>query len=75
MTDRGAKNLILLSRSGSQNETAFAFQQALGNRGANGATPACDVTDVLSLELALAHCMQVMPPIKGFFQATAVHKV
>lgn len=75
MADRGARNLILLSRSGPRNETAITFRKELEDRGVTVVTPACDITGLSSLELALAQCMQTMPSIKGCFQATAVLKV
>ena len=75
MMDRGAKNLILLSRFGAQNELAVAFKKELEAKGVHMAIPPCDITNVSSLEATLAECIQTMPPIKGCFQATAVLRV
>ena len=75
MTTRGAKNLILLSRSGPKHGFADAFRKEMEGKGVNVATPACDITSVSSTEIAIKDCMKTMPPIKGCFQAAMVLKV
>ena len=45
MVDHGARNLILLSRSGSKSDAVEKFLANLKHCGANVATPPCDITD------------------------------
>jgi NADPH:quinone reductase-like Zn-dependent oxidoreductase/acyl transferase domain-containing protein len=74
MAGRGAKNLILLSRSGADSDTARALLEELTERGVRVVTPPCDITDGDALSQALTKCKN-MPPIKGCIQATMVLKV
>lgn len=74
MTDRGAKNLILLSRSGPKTEAAIMLCKVKDD-GVHFQAPACDVPKAESLMSDLAHCAQSMPPIKGCIQASMVLKV
>ena len=75
MVDRGAMNLIVLSRSGTENELSVAFAKDLEGLGICLLTPVCDISDAASLEKALEQCTRTMPPIKGCLQATAVLRV
>ena len=75
MASRGAKNLILLSRSGSTRESAKELVADLEAKQVKVATPPCDVTSVDSLRLALNECLTHMPPIKGCIQGSMVLKV
>ncbi|RAL14312.1 type I polyketide synthase [Aspergillus homomorphus CBS 101889] len=70
--ERGARNLILLSRSGPKGEHARELVAKLQQKGARVVTPACDITDPASLKTLLDVCSQVMPPIKGCVQASMV---
>ncbi|KAH2773310.1 hypothetical protein KXW10_002572 [Aspergillus fumigatus] len=70
--ERGARNLILLSRSGSQNPHAPDLIRELEAKGARVATPACDITDRECLKAVLYEFGQTMPPIKGCVQASMV---
>ncbi|KAJ6164002.1 hypothetical protein N7470_002674 [Penicillium chermesinum] len=70
---RGAKNLILLSRSGAVAESAKVLVNNLAARGVNVATPRCDISNPESLEAALKECAH-MPPIKGVIQGAMVLK-
>lgn len=75
MVDGGARNLIILSRSGTGSEISIAFKQDIENLGVCLLTPICDISDAASLKKALEQCMRTMPPIKGCLQATAVLRV
>lgn len=75
MTSRGARNLILLSRSGARSQEAVALKEELERKGVRVETPACDVVDATLLGSVLEQCMQTMPPIKGCIQAAVVFKV
>ncbi|KAI9842656.1 MAG: Type I Iterative PKS [Sclerophora amabilis] len=72
MASRGARHLILLSRSGPRTEAAFVLLEELRGNGVNVETPACDVTRAESLSAALAHSRVTMPPIKGCIQGTMI---
>ena len=75
MASRGAKNLLLLSRSGILKEGAIDFKAEIAEKGVRIHTPACNVADVLSLRAILEQDMQHMPPIKGCIQASVVMQV
>ena len=72
MAKRGARNLILLSRSGNTSEASRELVSDLESQGVNIATPACDVSDLSALEAALKECN--MPPVKGCIQGSMVLK-
>lgn len=72
MASRGAKHLILLSRSGTRAEAAKSLVAKLRAMGVEVATPQCDVASSDSLSAALLECSSSMPPIRGCLQATMV---
>lgn len=74
LVERGARNLILLSRSGASNPHAQALVDELTSKGACVQTPGCDISDKNALESTLAACLKNanMPPIKGCIQASMV---
>ncbi|RAK95751.1 type I polyketide synthase [Aspergillus ibericus CBS 121593] len=72
LVERGARNLILLSRSGPASPHARSLVEELQGRGARVVTPACDITNKELLHTVLGVCGQLMPPIKGCVQATMV---
>ncbi|KAL8640877.1 MAG: hypothetical protein Q9226_008697 [Calogaya cf. arnoldii] len=68
---RGAKNLLLLSRSGpSDNEEAMKLLKELQGNGVRVETPKCDIADIRALQDVLQQQSSNMPPIKGCFQAS-----
>ncbi|KAI1306393.1 polyketide synthase [Xylaria venustula] len=71
---RGARNLILLSRSGSSKAAAKVFLEEIIPLCHNVAAPACDVADRQALEKCIAECSTYMPMIKGCIQASMVLK-
>lgn len=75
LVERGAKNLILLSRSGAKCEASVVFLLELEQLGVNVAAPPCDVTDIASLKTVLEQCAKDMPPIKGCVQGSMVLRV
>lgn len=75
MTSRGARHLILLSRSGARTEDASTFIHELEAKGVQVYAPACDISDKSALEDVIAYCAEKMPPIKGCIQASAVLRV
>lgn len=74
MADRGARNLILLSRSGALAPEAKVLIQVLEGQGVCVATPKVDIADLETLKRELAE-LKSMPPIRGCIQATVVLKV
>lgn len=75
MADRGARNLILLSRSGAASLPAKELVRDLTARGIKVATPPCDVTDYGALRSVLRECSTYMPAVKGCIQGAMVLKV
>ncbi|TGJ79824.1 hypothetical protein E0Z10_g8943 [Xylaria hypoxylon] len=73
MVSRGARNLILLSRSGPQTEIARATVRHLEEKGAIIHTPLCDITDRSSLQSTLQQ-LEGASPIKGCIQAAGALK-
>jgi FlaA1/EpsC-like NDP-sugar epimerase len=74
MARRGARSLILLSRSGARTETAKAMITDLEALGVKIRTPLCDVGNLASLREALQQCSD-MATIKGCVQASGNLKV
>ncbi len=70
MVERGAKHLLLLSRSGVA--AAPAFVESLRERGAQVEAPPCNVGELSSLRSVLETVNATMPPIKGCIQAAVV---
>ncbi|KAI0891078.1 putative polyketide synthase [Annulohypoxylon nitens] len=69
MVSKGARNLVLLSRTGPKDDRSRSFVRNLERNGATIYTPKCDITDPESLGEVLNHCSRNMPPIKGCIQA------
>lgn len=74
MASMGARNLILLSRSGPKSDAAQELVRHLTEQGVNVKTPKCDVTSASSLSAALEECSD-LPPIRGCLQGTMVLQV
>ncbi|KAH8201344.1 hypothetical protein TruAng_004512 [Truncatella angustata] len=72
MADRGAKYLIVPSRSGATSQAAIKLVKGLVARGVNIVAPKCDASDEASLAGMLAKCRQSMPPIKGCINSAMV---
>ncbi|KAL8782461.1 MAG: hypothetical protein Q9213_005355 [Squamulea squamosa] len=72
VTRWGAKNLILLSRSGSNAKGGSELLTNLQQLGATVEAVACDVADVEKLATALDYCSKVLPPVRGVIQGAMV---
>lgn len=70
MTERGARNILFLSRSGAKTHEDFTFLQSLADRGVNALALPVDICNEDSLHQALVHSN--MPAIKGAVQCAAV---
>ena len=70
----GARNLILLSRSGAVTEASQALVRQLNDQGVRTSCPQCDVTSLEALKKAFDECSD-WPPVRGCIQGTMVLKV
>ena len=75
MVERGARNLLLLSRSGKNSDTARQLVAELESQGVSVLTPKCDVSNTVQLKRLLQNAAENMPPIKGCIQATVALRV
>ena len=75
MSSRGARNLLLLSRSAAKSEKAQQFVNNMSAAGVNIQAPRCDISDYKTLATTLKDCARNLPPIMGCMQATMVLKV
>ncbi|KAF2868359.1 hypothetical protein BDV95DRAFT_500684 [Massariosphaeria phaeospora] len=64
MAERGAKNIIIPSRSGPSSQAASDLVSELTSKGLKLVVPRCDVSCAAELEALLQAC-KGMPPIKG----------
>ena len=72
MADRGAKHLIILSRSGATSKPATDMMEGLTARGVKIMSFKCDASSETSLCDVLNECACTMPPIKGCINAAMV---
>jgi NADP-dependent 3-hydroxy acid dehydrogenase YdfG/acyl carrier protein len=72
MASKGAKNLVLLSRSGASSASAQHLVQELRYNGVCVEAFACDVSNASRLSEVLSSVSQTLPPIKGCIQGTMV---
>ncbi|KAJ4303246.1 hypothetical protein N0V90_002139 [Kalmusia sp. IMI 367209] len=68
MVRRGARHLLLLSRSGPSSQAAQDMILELTASGARIESPVCDISNFLQLENVFQNCTSMMPPIKGCMQ-------
>lgn len=69
---KGARHLVLISRSGPQSDEALASIAQLKKQGVQVYATACDVTDINALTTLLQHIASTMPPLKGIVHAAMV---
>ena len=75
MVSRGAKHLILLSRSGAENTAAKNAVASLRGEGCDVQAFACDISKKDRLQQILEECSASTPPIKGCIQGAMVLQV
>jgi hypothetical protein len=68
----GARNLIIVSRSGPSSQSASSFLAQLESADIRTAVVKCDISDFASLSTALANTLKSFPPIKGVIQGAMV---
>jgi acyl transferase domain-containing protein/NADPH:quinone reductase-like Zn-dependent oxidoreductase/NAD(P)-dependent dehydrogenase (short-subunit alcohol dehydrogenase family)/acyl carrier protein len=72
LADKGARHLILISRSGTASSEARKGIERLQERGVKVHAAACDVTSREALAGLLTETARTMPPLKGIVHAAAV---
>ncbi|KAJ6145233.1 hypothetical protein N7470_009128 [Penicillium chermesinum] len=72
MAQRGARSLLILSRSGPRTPEACSLVQELTRTGVAVQAPACDITDSRALQSVISECQRNMSPIRGCIQASMV---
>jgi NADPH:quinone reductase-like Zn-dependent oxidoreductase len=75
LVTRGARYLLLLSKSGPKTDADSAFIRELEATGAHIAAPSCDITDLAELSNILDRHATDMPPIRGCIQGAMVLRV
>ncbi|OCL05917.1 reducing type I polyketide synthase [Glonium stellatum] len=71
MVERGAKHLILLSRS-AEADSNIAFLNELEAAGSKVLARNCDVADKSGLAQVMSECAKKMPPVRGVIQGAMV---
>ena len=71
MVRRGARHLLLLSRSGPSKPAAQRLVEELRQQDVEAETLKCDVSDLSALEIVLGRAELGMPPIRGCIQYPA----
>ncbi len=72
LVSRGAKNLVLISRSGASSDEAKNALAEFKQQDINVMAAACDVSNRDALSALLIKAAETMPPIKGLVHAAAV---
>nr|ALQ32756.1 putative polyketide synthase [Fusarium aywerte] len=72
MVKRGARNLIVPSRSGGTSQAAAELISKLTSHGVHIIAPKCDVSIREDVKAMLDDCAGIMPPIKGCINAAMV---
>ena len=72
LVEKGARQLILISRSGAASEEARIAVEELQAMGVTVHAAACDVTDKQALQTLLEDCRQQLGPLKGVVHAATV---
>lgn len=72
MAQKGAKHLLVLTRSGATSQAAIEVIEELSKQGVVVRTPQCDVSVAASLHATLEECKATMPPVRGCINAAMV---
>jgi|HubBroStandDraft_4_1064222.scaffolds.fasta_scaffold1136930_1 NAD(P)-dependent dehydrogenase (short-subunit alcohol dehydrogenase family) len=72
MVKHGAKNLIILSRSGKKHTLAEKLSADLEQAGCSVLMPECDIKDAALVEQVLNDAAKSMPPIRGIIHGAMV---
>ena len=69
---KGARCLVLVSRSGAATEEAQAEVAAMQSQGVQVMVVACDISDEREVEALFANLFTSMPPLRGVIHAAAI---
>jgi len=72
LASKGARNLILISRSGPSSEEATSAISRLEKQGVHVHAASCDITDKKALIALLTETENLLPPLKGIIHAATV---
>ncbi|KAL4883330.1 polyketide synthase [Aspergillus karnatakaensis] len=72
MLKQGAKNLIILSRSGSNHPRAGELAEDLAQAGCKVLMPECDISNADAVTRAIDDAAVALPPIRGIVQGAMV---
>ncbi|KAH9996378.1 polyketide synthase PksD [Xylariaceae sp. FL0662B] len=72
MVTKGARYLLILSRSGIATDAAAEVVTELAKQGVTVHTPKCDTASLASLSQLLEECGRTFPPIRGCINAAMV---
>ncbi|MBT8439262.1 MAG: SDR family NAD(P)-dependent oxidoreductase, partial [Gammaproteobacteria bacterium] len=72
LANKGAKNLILLSRRGAASEEAQGFIEYAGKNNINIHAVSCDVTDRDAVKKIYRQCSEEVAPIRGIIHAATI---
>lgn len=75
MVGKGARNLVLLSRTGSATGKVKELIDELTQLGANVVVRSCDVVDTSSVENIVTKELVNMPPVRGVVHGAMVLRV
>ena len=75
MIDRGARNLVLVSRGASPSGKVKELIDEASKLGATIVVRRCDVADPADVEELVAHSLEGMPPVKGVIHGAMVLRV
>ena len=75
MASLKAKNIIVISRSGLNNEPSSAFAAEMRLAGVNFAVYQSNIADAEQLAAVISRCKKEMPRIRGVIQSAMVLKV
>ena len=75
MIGKGAKNIVLLSRSGALKGKAKDQIDALNDSGANIIVRRCDVADKADVENLISSGLADLPPVRGIIHGAMVLNV
>ncbi len=72
LVDKGARNLVLMSRGGPVTEESTIAIRGIEAKGVRVHAVACDVTDLKMLTALLSEAALIMPPLRGIVHAATV---
>lgn len=75
MVENGARNVVLVSRSGADDKTTEQLQREINQPGARVLVMKCDVGDAHQVAQLFRRCHRDLPPVCGIIHAAMVLRV